>query len=260
MVPLPHYSYPSLSFAKMWDSFLVFLGLHPVLATLLPICLGCSLLFPKKRRLLRVFGCVSLFFGILLGATLHFRWDSFSIHFSDTPNNSFPGKLSVLFVGDSITCEGSRPRGFITKIRSVLPIEHQVVCQKGATSIEIVDLLEHAEIPLDPNVIIAQSGINDLLNGDSEGQVFRSQGMLLEKLSTKFPLAKVYFLPIHPLKLANRAISGFPRHTPANFPAWWTDHSSFAQDSLVADGVHLSSHGHSDLAKAIVHKIFSENS
>ena len=137
MVPLPHYSYPSLSFAKMWDSFLVFLGLHPILATLLPISLGLLSVIAKKRRLLRVFGCVSLCLGILLGATLHFRWDSFSIHFSDLPNNSFPEKLSVLFVGDSITCEGARPRGFITKIRSVLPIEHQVVCQKGATSVEI---------------------------------------------------------------------------------------------------------------------------
>jgi len=260
MVPLPHYSYPSLSFAKMWDSFLVLLGLHPILATLLPICLGYSLLFPKKRRLLRVFGCVSLFFGILLGATLHFRWDSFSIHFSDLPNNSFPEKLSVLFVGDSITCEGARPRGFITKIRSVLPLEHQVVCQKGATSIEILDLVEQTASRFDPAFIIAQSGINDFLNGSTQDQVFRSQEKLSEKLATKFPRSKVYFLPIHPLKLANGNISEFPHHTPVNFPAWWKEPSSFAKDSLVTDGVHLSANGHSDLAKAIVHKIFSENS
>ena len=244
----------------MWDSFLILLGLHPILATLLPLSFGCLLLLLIKRRLFLVFGYLSLSLGILLGATLHFRWDSFSIHFSDTPNNSFPENLSVLFVGDSITCEGSRPRGFITKIRSVLPVEHQVVCQKGATSIEILDLLELADIPLDPNVIIAQSGINDFLNGSTQDQVFRSQEKLSEKLATKFPLAKVYFLPIHPLKLANGTISEFPHHIPANFPAWWTDHSSFTQDSLVADGVHLSAHGHSDLAKAIVHKIFSENS
>ena len=244
----------------MWDSFLILLGLHPILATLLPICLGYSLLFPKRRRHLRVFGCVSLFFGILLGATLHFRWDSFSIHFNDTPNNLFPKKLSVLFLGDSITCEGSRPRGFITKIRSALPIEHQVVCQKGATSIEILDLLELADIPLDPNVIIAQSGINDFLNGSTQDQVFRSQEKLSEKLATKFPRSKVYFLPIHPLKLANGTISEFPSLAPVNFPAWWEDPSSFTQDSLVADGVHLSAHGHTNLAKAIVHKIFLENS
>jgi len=260
MVPLPHYSYPSLSFAKMWDSFLVLLGLHPILATLLPICLGYSLLFPKKRRLLRVFGCVSLFFGILLGATLHFRWDSFSIHFADTSNNSFPEKLSVLFVGDSITCEGARPRGFITKIRSVLPLEHQVVCQKGATSIEILDLVEQTASRFDPAFIIAQSGINDFLNGSTQDQVFRSQEKLSEKLATKFPRSKVYFLPIHPLKLANGNISKLPSIAPANFPAWWKDPSSFVQNSLVDDGVHLSANGHSDLAKAIVHKIFSENS
>jgi len=244
----------------MWDSFLILLGLHPFLATLLPVSLGCSLLFPKKRRLLRFFGCVSLCLGISLGATLHFRWDSFSIHFSKFPNHSFPEKLSVLFVGDSITCEGTRPRGFITKIRSALPIEHQVVCQKGATSIEILDLLKLADIPFDPNVIFAQSGINDLLNGSTQEQVFRSQEILLEKLSTKFTRSKIYFLPIHPLKLANGSFSEFPSPVPANFPAWWKDPSSFAKDSLVADGVHLSARGHSHLAKVIVHQIFFENS
>jgi len=255
MVPLPHYSYPSLSFSKMWDSFLVFLGLHPILATLLPISLGFFLLLLKKRRLLRVLGCIMLCLGISLGATLHLRWDSFSIHFADTPNDSFSEKLNALFVGDSITCEGSRPRGFITKIRSVLPIEHQVVCQKGATSIEILRLLELADIPLDANVIIAQSGINDFLNGSTQDQVFRSQEKLSEKLATKFPLAKVYFLPIHPLKLANGTISEFPSIGPANFPVWWEDHSSFAQDSLVADGVHLSADGHSKLALALIKEI-----
>lgn len=230
-----------------------------MLATLLPISLGCLILL-KKRRLLQVLGCVALCLGILLGTTLHFRWDSFSIRFSDTPNHSFSGKLSVLFVGDSITCEGARTRGFITKIRSVLSIEHQVVCQNGATSIEIVDLVELANIPLDPSIIIAQSGINDLLNGGSQDEVFRSQAVLFEKLVTKFPRSKVYFLPIHPLKLENGTISEFPSLAPANFPVWWEDTQSFEQNSLLADGVHLSAHGHSHLAKVIVHKIFSENS
>ena len=244
----------------MWDSFLILLGLHPFFATLWSIFLGCLLLLLKKRRLFRVLGYLSLFLGISLGASLHFRWDSFSIHFSDTPNVSFSANLSVLFVGDSITCEGSRPRGFITKIRSVLPIEYQVLCQKGATSVEILRLLENASLPLDPAFIIAQSGINDLLNGSTQDQVFSSQEKLFEKLASKFPRSKVYFLPIHPLKLANGNISKFPSHAPANFPPWWKDQSSFAQDYLVADGVHLSAHGHSDLAKAIVHKIFPENS
>ena len=202
-----------------------------------------------------MFGCVSLCLGISLGATLHFRWDSFSIHFFKFPNHSFPEKLSVLFVGDSITCEGARPRGFITKIRSVLPIEHQVVCQKGATSVEIVDLVEQTASRFDPAFIIAQSGINDFLNGSTQDQVFRSQEKLSEKLATKFPRSKVYFLPIHPLKLANGTISEFPRHTPANFPAWWEEPSSFAKDSLVADGVHLSADGHSQLAIALIREI-----
>jgi len=201
-----------------------------------------------------------LFLGISLGATLHLRWDSFYIHFTENPKNSFSEKTHVLFVGDSITCEGSRPRGFITKIRSVLSIEHQVVCQKGATSNEIVSLVEKAYLPVDPTFIIAQSGINDLLNGGSEEQVFRSQEMLFEKLSTKFPRSKLLFLPIHPLKLENGVILEFPSLSPANFPSWWEDSPSFVQDSLLADGVHLSARGHSLLAKVIFHKIFSENS
>ena len=239
----------------MWDSFLVLLGLHPILATLLPISLGCWLLLLRKKSLLRVLGYISLCLGILLGATLHFRWDSFSIHFADTPNHSFPEKLSVLFVGDSITCEGARPRGFITKIRSVIPIEHQVVCQKGATSIEIIRLLENASLPLDPAFIIAQSGINDFLNGSTQDQVFRSQEILSEKLLTKFPRSIVYFLPIHPLKSANGTILESPSLAPVNFPAWWKDPPTFAQDSLVADGVHLSAHGHSEMALALIKEI-----
>jgi lysophospholipase L1-like esterase len=170
------------------------------------------------------------------------------------------GKLRVLFVGDSITCEGSRPRGFITKIQSILPIEHQVVCLKGATSIEIVDLLEQTSLEFDPVFIIAQSGINDLLNGCTQDKVCRSQVMLLEKLLAKFPKSKIIFLPIHPLKLPTRGITEVPSPTPANFLAWWNDPLSFVEDSLLADGIHLNSHGHSLLAKIIVHKIFSRNS
>ena len=131
-----------------------------------------------------MFGCVSLLLGILVGATLHLRWDSFSIHFSNLFNDSLSDKISVLFVGDSITCEGSRPRGFITKIQSILPIDHQVVCQKGATSIEVVGFLEEASLALDPAFIIVQSGINDLLNGVTRDQIFSSQATLFKKLAT----------------------------------------------------------------------------
>ena len=239
----------------MWDSLLILLGLHPFLATLLPISLGCLLLLLIKRRLLQVLGCVSLCLGILLGATLHFRWDSFSIHFSEPPNDSLPEKLSVLFVGDSITCEGSRPRGFITKISSALSVKHQILCQKGATSIEIGHLLEQASIPLDPAFIIAQSGINDLFNGATQAQLFHSQKILFEKLATKFPRSKVYFLPIHPLKSASGTIWEFPSQAPANFPAWWQDTSSFVKDSLLADGVHINAHGHTEMALALIKKI-----
>ena len=244
----------------MWDSFLILLGLHPILATLLPASLGCLLLLIKGKSLLPKVGYLCLFLGISMGVTLHLRWDSFSIHFSGTPKTSNLGELSILFVGDSITSEGTRPRGFITKIQSFLPIEHQVVCQKGATSIEIVDLIEQTSVKLDPVFIIAQSGINDFLNGCTHDKVCSSQAMLFEKLATKFPRSKVYFLPIHPLKLPNRSVSEFPSLTPANFPAWWEDPTSFAEDSLLADGVHLSANGHSYLAKAIVHYLLTRKS
>ena len=193
--------------------------------------------------------------GILVGATLHLRWDSFSIHFSKLSKDSLSEKISILFVGDSITCEGSLPRGFITKIQSILPIDHQVVCLKGATSIEVVGFFEKASLPLDPAFIIAQSGINDLLNGGTRDQIFSSQAVLFKKLATKFPRSKVLFLPIHPLKFANESLYEFPSLPPANFPVWWDDPPSFVQDSLLADGVHLSSHGHTELAFSIIKQI-----
>ena len=244
----------------MWDSFLIFLGLHPFLASLLPVSLGCVLLLFVRRRVLRMFGCVSLLLGILVGATLHLRWDSFSIHFSKPYKDSLSEKISVLFVGDSITCEGSRPRGFITKIKSILPIDHQVVCLKGATSIEVVGLLEKASLALDPAFIIAQSGINDLLKGIPKEQIFNLQATLFKELAIKFPGSKVLFLPIHPLKLQDGSVYEFPPLTPANFPVWWEDPPSFVEDSLLSDGIHFSAQGHSLLAKVLINKIFSGNS
>jgi len=244
----------------MWDSTLILIAENPFISSLIPIISGIAFLVFKKDIIFRATGLLALIIGILVGGFLHYRWDSFSIHFSDLNSVSKSKKIDILFVGDSITCEGARPRGFITKIRSFLPCNFQIICQKGATSSEIIKLLETSPLKIEPSVIVAQSGINDFLNASTQDQVFRSQEKLSEKLATKFPLAKVYFLPIHPLKLANGTISEFPSIAPVNFPVWWEDHSSFVQNSIVADGVHLSAHGHSDLAKAIVHKIFSENS
>jgi hypothetical protein len=241
----------------MWDSFLIFIALHPFLSSLLPISLGCLILLIKKAFFVRAVGCLSLSIGLLLGGILHLRWDSFTIHFSELPIVTNYLRTRVLFVGDSITCEGSRPRGFITKIRSVLPLDHQIVCQKGATSLEIADLLEKVSLFSDPAFIIAQSGINDQLNGNSQGQVVGSQALLFGKLRNKFPNAKVLFLPVHPLRLENGVTLEFPYLTPANLPSWWKDSSSFIQDSLLTDGVHLNAHGHTDLALSIINKILT---
>ena len=244
----------------MWDLFLIIIAQHPFASCILPIAIAVPFSLFKQGLIYRATGTALFSIGVLIGLILHFKWDSFSIHFSEIQEDSFSEKRSVLFLGDSITCEGSRPRGFITKIQSVLPIDHHVVCQKGATGIELAGLLEKASLPLNPAFIIAQSGINDLLNGGVQDQVLRSQEILFERLVTKFPRSKVLFLPIHPLKFAGGAITEFPSLSPVNFSVWWEDPPSFVQDSLLADGVHLSAHGHSLLAKNIVNKIISGNS
>jgi hypothetical protein len=243
----------------MWYSTLIIIAKHPFISSLIPIISGIAFLVFKKDIIFRTSGLLALIIGFLVGGFLHYRWDSFSIHFSDLHSVSKSKKIDILFVGDSITCEGARPRGFITKIRSFLPCNFQIICQKGATSSEIIKLLETSPLKIEPTVIVAQSGINDLLNGITQEQVFRSQEKLFEKLATKFPRSKIYFLPIHPLKLANDTISKFPQLTPANFPAWWKDPTSFTQDSLVDDGIHLNAIGHTSLAEALCLNIISKN-
>ena len=244
----------------MWDSTLILIAENPFISSFIPIISGLVFLVFKKDIIFRTIGLLALIIGILVGGFLHYRWDSFSIHFSDLHSATKAKKIDILFVGDSITCEGARPRGFITKIRSFLSCNVQIICQKGATSSEIIKLLETSPLKIEPSVIIAQSGINDLLNGSKKDQIYRLQEILFEKLSIKYPRPKVYFLPIHPLRLSNGGITEVPTPTRANFLAWWKYPPFFVQDSLMADGVHLSVNGHSHLAKTIVHKIFSENS
>ena len=197
---------------------------------------------------------------ISIGSVLHFRWDSFSIHFWEIQDQRASINEKILFVGDSITCEGSRPRGFITKIQAILPVDVRTLCHKGATSDEIGDLVDLYKVDFNPAMVFAQSGINDLLKGKTHKQISESQQYLFSKISNKFPNSRVVFLPIHPLKIENNIIATISAHLPTNFKPWWEDKGSFARDFLLDDGVHLSAKGHSLLAKAITNNIISKNS
>ena len=62
----------SLSFAKMWDSLLIYMAIHPFSFTLLPILLAFGIAWTGKARTLRIFA--TLLF--LLGTTLFFSFIS----------------------------------------------------------------------------------------------------------------------------------------------------------------------------------------
>lgn len=243
----------------MWDSTLILIAENPFISSLIPIISGLAFLVFKKDIIFRTTGLLALIIGILVGGFLHYRWDSFSIHFSNLHSVFKPKKIDILFVGDSITCEGARPRGFITKIRSFLPCNFQIICQKGATSSEIIKLLETSPLKIEPSVIVAQSGINDLLSGSKKDQIFKSQSLLFAKLSKMFPFAEIIFCPIHPLKIKDGSISSLPTHPPSNFRPWKEDSSRFVEHYLMNDGIHLNATGHTFLAKALCQNIISKN-
>ncbi|MEC8043935.1 MAG: hypothetical protein VX130_05000, partial [Verrucomicrobiota bacterium] len=85
----------------------------------------------------KFFYLVGVLSSLIISIFLHLRWDSFRIHFLSNGVENLRER-KILFIGDSITCEGSRPRGFITKLDSILALDAQIVCQKGATAQEII--------------------------------------------------------------------------------------------------------------------------
>jgi len=245
----------------MWDSFLIFSSKNPFMVSLLPVVLSAIFLYLGRKLLkYQIPGAILLIAGIGIGSVLHFRWDSFSIHFWEIQDQRASLNEKILFVGDSITCEGSRPRGFITKIQAILPVDVRTLCHKGATTAEIGDLVDLYKVDFNPAMVFAQSGINDLLKGKTHKQISESQQYLFSKISNKFPNSRVVFLPVHPLKIENKIIATISAHLPTNFKPWWEDTGSFARDFLLDDGVHLSAKGHSLLAKAITNNIISKNS
>jgi lysophospholipase L1-like esterase len=184
--------------------------------------------------------------ALVISTFLHLRWDSFSIHMIPNEVESLSEK-KVLFLGDSITCEGARPRGFITKLQSVLSIDAQVVCQKGATAEEIIKLFNSELIDRIPDMVVVQAGINDLLGGSTPTQTIDAQQKLLSAISNRFPDSRVFFLPIHPILYQESRLE-----IPVNIKSFWTRESNFAEKFLTADGVHLNAKGHTLLAENII--------
>ncbi len=195
------------------------------------------------RKFFYLAGVLSAF---ITATFLHLRWDSFSIHI--IPNKGGTLKESkVLFLGDSITCEGARPRGFITKLESVLAIDPHIVCQKGATAKEILELFNLQSLDRIPDTIVVQAGINDLLGGSTADQIIDAQQKLLSAISNRFPDSRVFFLPIHPILYQESRLE-----IPVDIKSFWTRESNFAEKFLTTDGVHLNAKGHTLLAVNII--------
>ena len=240
----------------MWDSFLIFLAKNPFMVSLLPLVLSAIFLyFGRKLLKYQISGTILLVVGVGISSVLHFRWDSFSIHLCKVGIQGF-NKNKILFIGDSITAEGTRPRGFITKLESLLQVETETIYAKGATSVQIISLVESNTLNFRPDYIIAQSGINDLVSGVSEKETKNAQNKLLKSIRSTFPSAIVLFIPIHPFfKEKNFFI---PSHRPPSkiqLFSWWENPKKFAQDYLVKDGIHLNAKGHTLLGQNLAHQL-----
>ena len=239
----------------MWDSFLIFTSKHPFWAVLLPIaCSSMIGLIPVNIGVRKFFYLSGIISAFIIATFLHLRWDSFSIHMIPNEVESLKNN-KILFLGDSITCEGARPRGFITKLESVLAIDPQVVCQKGATAEEVIQLFNSESIDQIPDTIVVQAGINDLLGGSTADQIIDAQQKLLSAISNRFPDSRVFFLPIHPIFYRDNSLE-----IPEVINSFWFQESNFAEKFLTADGIHLNAKGHTLLAKAILNQIIPVNS
>lgn len=225
------------------------------MVSLLPLVLSAIFLyFGRKSLKYKILGATLLIAGIGIGSVLHFRWDSFAIHFSDIDSSNIKSQ-KILFIGDSITSEGTRPRGYITKLESILPIKSKIICSKGATSLEILRLLDFNSTAYIPDLVIAQSGINDLIEGLTEEETLDAQDNLLNKIRSKYASTNVLFQPIHPFFKGEKFISSTLASSENSFSNCWKNATSFRQNYLMVDGIHLNARGHTFLANTIARKI-----
>jgi len=245
----------------MWDPLLIFLAMHPFLVCSLALLVSILLFHLGNKSIkLRWISVMSLALTLGLASILHLRWDSFSIHFTDVNPEDIKTK-QLLFIGDSITCEGTRPRGFITKLQSLLSIEAHVLCEREAKTHEIIQLVENSSIEFPIDLIIVQSGINDFIDGSSDEQTLDAQCKLVASIRSKFPKSIVWFLPIHPFYKDGELISPKPSPLSSDFANWWESYKSFTQNALISDGIHLNARGHTCLTSNLAKKLasFSQN-
>jgi hypothetical protein len=240
----------------MWDPFLVFIACHPFLSCTLPLIIASYLTFSKKFPLSRSIGIIGIAGTLIIFYVLNFRWDSFSIHLLRLDNNRTFTRKEIMFVGDSITCEGTRPRGYITKLVSLFNLNVSVICKKGATSEEILKRLRKDQKE-DPKLIIAQSGINDLLSGSTISETQNSQNALYKKIKSIFPHAKIWFLPIHPILIEGKEFAGLAVPPGTECVSWQPDYHQFSDRFLTDDGIHLNAKGHSKLASLLAYNLSS---
>lgn len=230
------------------------MAIHPFSFTILPILLGSGIAWIGKTRTLRMFAALLLMLGTTLLFLLHFRWDSYSIHF-DMMGVSPSSTDKILFVGDSITNEGVRPRGFITKLRSIQDIDCEVLAERGASSQKISSMVDNYSSISAPRLIIAQSGINDLLEGRTEQETMELQSWLINRIKIRYPNTPVWFLPIHPIHHNNKILEPRIASAQHSLEKWWTDPLIFTKDYLLEDGIHLNARGHTQLARMIAEQL-----
>jgi hypothetical protein len=230
------------------------MAIHPFSFTIFPILLAFGIAWLGKTRTLRIFATFLFLLGTTLFFLLHFRWDSYSIHF-DMMGVSPSSNDKILFVGDSISHEGTRPRGFITKLRSIQGIDYEVLAERGATSQKISSMVDNYSPVLVPQLIIAQSGINDLLDGRTEQETMQLQVSLINRVKNRYPNTPVWFLPIHPIRHNNKILEPRIASAQQSLEKWWKDPLVFTQKHLLEDGVHLNARGHTQLARMIAEKL-----
>lgn len=230
------------------------MAIHPFSFTIFPILLGSGIAWIGKTRTLRMFAALLLMLGTTLLSLLHFRWDSYSIHF-DMMGVSPSSTDKILFVGDSITNEGVRPRGFITKLRSIQGIDYEVLAERGASSQKISSMVDNYSPISAPQLIIAQSGINDLLEDRTEQEIMESQVRLINHIKIRYPNTPVWFLPIHPIRHNDKILEPRIASAQHSLEKWWKDHLVFTKDYLLEDGIHLNARGHTQLARMIAEKL-----
>ena len=98
----------------------------------------------------------------------------------------------------------------MTKFEAVIPIKTEVVCAKGALTNIIAKNVKTSRINYQPDIIIFQSGINDLVNGHHREKIRKEQLKLETEIQEKFPESIAYFLPIHPLNLNQKLTKDLP--------------------------------------------------